>query len=283
MIKLQTVLPTYGVDTWVNLFTDTSGINAASTYYSVSDGELKVEGAKISQLLHDGTSPFGFDGYEEIRTDVRQSFTATYTGKLKSVKLMLSKTNSPTDNIIVSLHNKSGVLLANSSTVISGTSLTTTLTEYTFNFDYSITSGTQYFIYIERSSGRSSTNWYNISYTGTSGSYSGGSAGYNNAGSWVALGEDLYFIISQYADLATVLLGPVTTSSIFNRLALAVDQSANSGSIHWYYSSNGASWTEINSFNTMLTASLSATSLWLKCTLTLDAAVRGVAWGGFAV
>jgi hypothetical protein len=134
---------------------------------------------------------------------VSQSFTASRNYDLESIKLMLYRTGTPTDNLTIELFATSGELptgsaLSSGSINVATISATSSGTWYEATMSsYSLVSGTKYALRIKASS-NTSLNRFNWCSDGSSASYSGGALSYseNSGSSWTTpTTEDTMFEI----------------------------------------------------------------------------------------
>lgn len=102
-----------------------------------------------------------------------QSFVCGANGTLDSIAISLSKSGSPTGNLTVKLFadsggvNPTGSALSSSTTSLDVSTVSTSQTEYSFTFpnDYTLVSGTKYWLRIESTTTASNTNCINIWYS----------------------------------------------------------------------------------------------------------------------
>ena len=80
---------------------------------------------------------------------------------------------------------------------------------------------------------------------------------------------------------ATIIWNSVTPSEALTYIALTSDQSFTNGTINWYISQNGTNWTQITSLDALQAVNFTTNSLHLKCTMTGDAKVDAIAYGGY--
>lgn len=137
-----------------------------------------------------------------------QSFTVgAFSGVLDYVTLKLSKTGSPTGNLTVNLYsddgtgtNPSGSSLSTSSTLDVST-LTASGVDYTIQFpnDYSMVSGTKYWLVVSTSYSFSNSNHINWYQNNTTDSYTDGNANRSsNGSSWYSDQSTNDFVFSDY-------------------------------------------------------------------------------------
>jgi acyl-CoA reductase-like NAD-dependent aldehyde dehydrogenase len=79
---------------------------------------------------------------------------------------------------------------------------------------------------------------------------------------------------------ATIVWKPVTATETFKKMCVLATQTLNAGAINYYVSSNGSTWTQITALNAAQAVSFTGTSVYLKATITLNATIDIVAWGG---
>lgn len=103
-----------------------------------------------------------------------QSFTCGTTGTLDSISISLSKSGSPTGNLKIELYggdatSPTGSVLSTSANLDVST-VSASQTEYTLNFsnDYTMVSGTRYWLVISSNTTPSNTVCINIWYNNTS-------------------------------------------------------------------------------------------------------------------
>ncbi|MPM02101.1 hypothetical protein SDC9_48346 [bioreactor metagenome] len=280
-LKLQQTLSASDIDAWADLLTDDTLLNSANTA-DVIIGSGNLSRAIYSQLVENYQMDFGASASNHFM--VGQTFTTGAIMHVSSVKVKLSKTGSPTDNITAKIYSvSSGVpstLLYTSTNSISGSTLTTSFAEYEFLFSSAtLAANTVYAITLSRSSSVNASNYYNVR-DSSSDVYSGGTfLVYNSA--WTAIsGNDMYFIITG-ATAGTAIWSAVTATEALTYAAVCADQNNGTGSVAWYLSDDGTNWTAISALDEMQTVSFDAALVYLKCVLTADAKVSGVAWGGY--
>lgn len=129
-----------------------------------------------------GSSTGGLGWGTTSTVKVAQTFTPTFTADVCCIRVKLSKTGSPTDNIECKIYTdgttEPGTLVATSTNTVAGTDLTTSLVEKTFDFSTgdNLTGATKYWVVFSRTGSTSNTNYYKILYeTKTSQFYTGGS------------------------------------------------------------------------------------------------------------
>lgn len=119
-----------------------------------------------TQVFHE---PASYTSEYSLGTDTTriraQKFTAVSSKNVTVVRVMLAKVGSPTNNVSAKIYSDSsgspGSALATSTNSFTGTDLSTTPAEVTFNFSgYSLTPGTAYWIVLYVDSGWGSTDYY---------------------------------------------------------------------------------------------------------------------------
>lgn len=281
-IKLQLSLASSDIDAWADLLADYSMLDLATSLgISVTGGALSVI-STITQNTNDNALCFG---YNSSYTYEGQTFLMNGRASVSAVKVKLSKAKSPTDNVNMYLCATSGGLptsvIATSTTTLSGASISTSATEYTFNFSNVILEpDTTYAFYLARSGALSTVDYYNAHLKGSN-VYSGGME-VTYGTSWTAnSSQDLYFVLSFAETEGTVIWNAVTATEPLSFAAVAAEETLNSGSISYYLSDDGTNWTEITGLDTLQYVGLSATSVYLKAVITGNAALNGVSWGGY--
>jgi hypothetical protein len=173
-----------------------------------------------------------------------------------------------------------GSALYTSSTTISGTTLTASQTEQTFEFSgVSLTGGTTYAFLLTRSGALNSSHCYIVGESSTS-LYGGGAAYAYVSSVWTVRTKDLYFIIAG-GSTGTAVWEAVTPTEALTYAAVCAEQTEGTGSITWYLSDDGVNWTEVTALDTMQNVALTEAAVYLKCVLTGDATVDSVAYGGY--
>jgi hypothetical protein len=216
---------------------------ARNAYYSAgnlgwSARSLFAYRTAIQQLAANNTANFG---NLASLTSHAQSFTPGANMDVNEIRVPVLKVLSPVDNVTCAVYSDTGANLPNASiqaadNVYNGANISTTSSWLTFQFatPVSLTSGTKYWIVLERSGAVDATNYYRLSYTNTS-AYAGGGLSSNNAGTWGAE--------SSTNDLVFQILTE-TPSALY-----AVTQSTEPA-LHVYKSTDsGANWSEQDASN----------------------------------
>jgi hypothetical protein len=127
----------------------------------------------IQQLASSTGANFGNDLTAE---KVAQSFTPVSGISVNVIRVPLFKSGSPTDNVSVQIWSDTGASLPNASiataaNVYSGSSLSASAawTEFQFSTPVALTSGTKYWIVVQRSGAMDSANYYLVSRATVSG------------------------------------------------------------------------------------------------------------------
>ena len=159
------------------------------------------------------------------RTHVAQSFTPSVTGKVTKIQIHLwvGSSSTPTDHLKLSIQagssNPDGTALSNVVT-INANSLTTSAAEYTYTFstEPNLTSGTTYWIVLERDT-PASDGGYKLNRNTDGTAYSGGRLRYKESGTWedVAGDDDCTFKVYM-SEGENVITEPVTTVPTFATL-----------------------------------------------------------------
>lgn len=146
-------------------------------------------------------------GDAAARTKQSQQVIVTKHGRRYKIKLWLKKSGTPSDNVQVQIYdddgaNQPGSTLLSSTATYSGSSLTTSFQEITFELTESTTSSLvfnpdeKYHIVVSRSGANDAGNYYQLD-GGLAGAYDGQAYAYN--ASWTLLTTDLAFTeILQY-------------------------------------------------------------------------------------
>ena len=119
----------------------------------------------LDQSSRDGKVDFGGTA---ARTLVAQPFAAIGTGTLTEVRVWLDKVGAPTDNVVLEIQtdssgSPSGSVVGTVATV-AGSSLTTTITQYTYSTSIALTASTTYWLVLKRSGSADSANVYEVGY-----------------------------------------------------------------------------------------------------------------------
>ncbi|MPM04296.1 hypothetical protein SDC9_50572 [bioreactor metagenome] len=285
-IMLNLSLGTSNIDAWADLLDSTGNINSAvSNGWSLTANVLsqfKINHSAGAQNLILGSNPVNPE-------KIAQTFTVIAPTTLTTAKVFLAKSNSPTDNIYAYIYATSGGVptgsaLYTSTNYIVGSSLTGTPAEKVFYFtNVPLSANTVYALVFSRTGALDGSNNYRI-WSSSSGVYSGGRAYSYVSGVWgdtgVTSAYDLNFEVSS-ADPATIVWNPVTPTEPLAFAAVCAEQNLGTGTITWYLSDDGTSWTEVTALDTMQQVNFDAAALYLKCVLTGNATVSAVAWGGY--
>ena len=303
-LKLQQSLLKNDIDAWSDLFADTSAINTgSSTNYSVAGGQLKY----VPSLTTVGPT---YGTTATTRTDI-----GTYGWS------SLTEILSNTSGTAVCVGPSTGVIYTNrieaktfgfnipSNAIITGIAVTARKVAFqnTTNAhveDYQVRligadgnlKGDNKADTVSNwmpASGTTKTYGSNSDLWGTTWTYSDINS--SNFGISLAAkisagdgGENAYLdymnitIYYQIGNKAVVVWNAVTASEVLQYMAITATQNAGSGTISWFISNNGSTWTQITSLDTIQNLSLSSTSIYLKCEITAtNAYVNDVAWGGY--
>jgi hypothetical protein len=174
------------------------------------------------------TNPFSF-GDVVSSTRRSQSFTMpSGGGSVGQVAMFLTKTGTPTDNLQMDIYATNGAGLVTgtslgSATTISGSSLSTTMTQYTFTFSspVALTGSTQYAAVISRSGGNNTSNYYNF---GTQGAEVNSSekSGFDNGGTWSTITTDASLVVMGPSGDATTGWSSIATRTGFTTAILNI-------------------------------------------------------------
>lgn len=278
-LKLQQSLAASDIDAWSDLLADDSLISALSDSV-VLGGQLF---AGLSQLSSTYNANFGSS--TTISEKKGQSFLSTLGGSVSSVLVKLSKVGSPTDNVVMKIYETSagaptGSALYTSTNTIAGATITTSEVDYTFNFSGASLSGsTTYAFALERTGALNASNYYRTRHSASASPYANGSMVTYENSAWSVNNYDLYFSIRGLPGIAE--WSAVTPTEALSFVAICAEQTENAGTITWFLSDDGASWTEITSLDAMQDVGFDQAEIYLKCVLTGDATVEAVAYGGY--
>ena len=192
-----------------------SGLSIGSTYYlnTLNSKDL------ITFSLQSTDNVFGETSTYEKRGQTITWVADSYYTKLKSIKLYLFKTGTPTDNLIVKVYSSDKTTLLATSATIDGSTLTASASEYEFTFATTFTAvdATEYFFSIERSDSVDSSNYYNID-TRTNDDYAGGSLWSYNGSTWTEFsGGDYdakFIIVAQPDSISGIISSAPGTNSV---------------------------------------------------------------------
>lgn len=281
-MKLQLSLASSDIDAWADLLDDSAMIDTGECSAVLLTGGAMTALTQVPQLSYNN---FIYLGNNSTYVYIGQTFALSYPATLTSVRVKLSKAGSPTDNLNMYLCATSGGLptsvIATSTTTLSGASVSASATDYTFDFsDVPLSAGTTYAFYLARSGIPNVSNYYNVhQYNGNI--YAGGTS-LTYGTSWTAnSSQDLYFLLSFAETEGTVVWNAVTATEPLSFAAVAAEETLGTGSITYYISDDGTNWTEITGLDTLQYVGLSAAPVYLKAVITGDAALLGVAWGGY--
>jgi hypothetical protein len=173
-----------------------------------TDGSIGLQTAAIiSPDVRTASATDDVFGDLNARQSRGQSFVAA--GNATAVTVTLRKYGTPTDSIEVSIAPDSGGLpsvLPIETAFLSGTSLTTSLAEYTVPLTASLTSGVTYWVTLGRAT--DAANYYG--WARTSAAYSGGSGAIADLGTWSADSQDHSFGITCPSATGTINGGAFT-------------------------------------------------------------------------
>jgi hypothetical protein len=218
---------------------------AQNSYYSAgnlgwSARSLFAYRTAIQQLTAASNSTFGNN---VATTAVAQSFTPGANMDVNEIRVAIGKSASPTDDVSLAIYSDTGANLPNTAidtadNVYNGAVIPTISTyswlAYHFNTPVSLTSGTKYWIVIQRSGAVDVTNNYGAR-SDTGSLYAGGGRSQLNSGVWGAE--------SASVDLAFQILTE-TPSALY-----AVTQSTTP-ELHVFKSTDsGATWNEQDAAN----------------------------------
>jgi hypothetical protein len=216
---------------------------ARNSYYSAgnigwSARSLFAYRTAIQQLA--GTASQNF-GASTTQIAVAQSFTPGANLDVNEIRIPLVKTLAPTDNVSLNIYSDTGANAPNASiqaadNVYNGAAVSTAASWVAFQFatPVALTSGTKYWMVVERSGAADAANYYGVMTVGTS-AYAGGGRSISNAGVWGAE--------SATTDFAFQILTE-TPSALY-----AVTQSTEPALHVWKSTDDGATWTEQDTSN----------------------------------
>jgi hypothetical protein len=189
---------------------------------------------QIQQLVGASTQALGA---ATTNVEVGQSFTPGSAITLTEVRVVLGKSGSPVDNVILEIRadssNKpSTTVLGTATNVYNGANVVTTASwwSFVFNTTVALSAGTKYWIVLKRSTAVAAAS-YLINYN-TGSAYAGGGISISNAGTWSAE--------SATDDFAFQVIGQTPIAYY------AVTQDT---SLHVFKSSDAVTWTEQDSAN----------------------------------
>ena len=281
-LKLQQSLAASDIDAWADLLADGTRINAgAGSGYTLADGKLVCSG--ISQRSHNASAGFGTINYPKYG----QTFTTPSGGSftVNQIKTLLYKVGSPYDAVKMEIYETSSglptTLAGTSANTISGTSIPD-IREFTFSFSGLVLSAnTQYALVLSRTGATSDSNYYYLFMKDTE-SYPGGTLISCTTTTWsTSPTQDMYFVVFAEETSATVAWRPVTATQALACAAVTAEETLKNGTITFYLSDDGASWTEITDLDMSQAVNFGTASVYLKCVMTIDAELLGVAWGGY--
>lgn len=278
-IMLNLSLGTSNIDGWADLCIDTNQINMNITgsNVTVSNGILAANQILISQTNYSRSDQFGYTTGSDLQK-VGQSFTAV-SSDIGSITVKMQKVYYVTDPLIMKIYSTSSgkpyTLIGTSTNVVSVTA--DSLTDYTFYFsNINLTVGSLYAFTIERTGG--SSYYYKIGRTNSEGGFDGKRLNYYN-GAWHTSDMDLYFILSKTS--TDVVWKPKTATEPFTHAAICADAVPGTGSIDYYLSDDGNTWTKITAPDISQPVNFNSTSIYLKTVIAGNAALNGIAWGGY--
>ena len=274
-IMLNLSLGTSNIDAWADLLSNSSLIQSMSGAM-LSGGALSVYSATLSHPNSNSTSPFG-------RTDqpkIGQSFVAPGSGYIKDFEVTINKYGNPSDGVVAKLYQSDKTTLIAASNVVDALSISGVV-HFAFPNNAIVAFGTSYFISIERTGSANNSAYYELS-TERSGTYENGNMFFaNNSGTWTQSTSDIRMVIIVGVDSASVVWKPVTSTEPFVAAAVSLDAVIGSGHIACAVSDDGANWVEIDAPDLAQPVNFTNTSVYLKATLTGDAILSGIAWGGY--
>lgn len=286
-IMLNLSLGTSNIDAWADLLSDASRINTVeSSGYILNGGSIfAITGTETISQLTGLAGYYYFGSVSSSCKKVGQTFAISATRLLSSISVSLAKVGSPTDNLVIKVVDVAtySTVYATSTNTIVGSSLTTSPAVKTFTFsNVQLNSGTQYAFYLERSGSTSDAGYY---VTGQAGSslYAGGMlTAYTYSNVWqTAASNDMYFQINMVSpSSAIVVWNAVTSSEVFTKMAVAAELTLGTGTITFYVSPDGTTWTQITALNAAQVVSFAGTSVYLKAVITGNTSLSSVAWGG---
>jgi len=208
-----------------------------------------VPGTAIQQLTKNYTTSNLYLGYATSLDRVGQNFLTNSTdGVLNSITVALIKVNSPTSNITCKVYEADKLTLVGTATnEITPAEVTTSVADYTFNFDELILdTDTEYFYELDTSA--LSTNHYYRVYGVNSNAYTDGNSWRYVNGTWTANTQDCYFDI----DMSTwdYYFAKVSTEKGKNELQLGIALSETELYLQTWSISNKATSITMSRLNT---------------------------------
>jgi hypothetical protein len=216
---------------------------AQNSYYSAgnvgwSARSIFAYRTAIQHLIGNATGAFG---NAAATTANAQSFTPGANIDVNEVRIVVGKVLAPTDNVSLQIWSDTGANLPNASiatadNVYGGAAISTTASWLAFQFatPVSLTSGTKYWLVVQRSGAADASNYY-YNYWNTASGYASGGRSILNTGTWSAE--------SGTVDLAFQILTE-TPSALY-----AVTQSTTPELHVWKSTDSGATWTEQDTAN----------------------------------
>jgi len=175
-----------------------TGLSIGSTYYlKINAGSTvdttQKQTTKNSEIQFSGVA---VNGSNEGKAG--QTFTTgTVYNALDYIVLALEKIGSPTDNLYCKVYaSDKTTLVATSTTILDGSTLTTSHVDKTFNFSgEELDKSTIYFIEVSRSGAYNLNNRYSVGLNVSSNTYAGGSSfqWHNSTNAWADVNFDLVF------------------------------------------------------------------------------------------
>lgn len=281
LTSLQLTANSINIDAWCDLLTDDSMMNTATSKgYQIAAGNLTnysittPTGGSIGSTA----SSFGFPNNPEIGTMIKQDTGAPLS--LGSVIVQLSTEQSPQDGMRLIIKElvdglPTGNILAESSNIVSGLSLTTEFQDFEFVFNKpTLQSGVGYALIFQRTGTPTSSDYYETNMIGTPGTiYS-----LNNSGVW-SRSAGSYQYYTQVNFVGDIKWDPVESSEVLNRIAIVANGS-NLDAIDWYISDDGINWIDINNLQQMYDTEFDNVQVYLRCVINNAATINAIAWGG---
>lgn len=282
MLNLALGMPDTGVDAWADLLSDWNQVNV-----TVSDGNRTISTGGLQRVLTVAVSSSNeymqnWGNNNGLYNKVAQTFTITSSG-LDSVKVYLAKYGSPTDTVTMKITAVSGDIptttLYNATAAVNVTS--SSGAEYTFNFDnVALEKNTTYAFVLERTGAQDSSNYYKCGMKDFNPYANGKMVRWGSSDGWNALdANDMYFYA--YKNDVNIVWNAKTATEALSYAAICADKTLGTGSIRYYLSDDGSTWTEITALDTLQAVNFEGTSVYLRVVITGDAALNGIAWGGY--
>jgi len=308
-LKLQMALSSTDIDAWSDVLTDNSLINdSLSSFYSVSDDSLVVKSyfavTKSPQTAVNDSSAGDLAWSNPDSACIKHSEDGSFAGLgagtsqylkasnfgfsipsnavINGIQIDVLKGEATDENyyncydvsayIVTASGNISTVQNKKSSYQWSHVSLDSSFSNYISNRPYTNYGG--------------STDLWGLSWTPldiNSSNFGFAFQALNgNSSKWAVVDHiKITVFYTVPSPTATIIWNSVTPSEALTYIAITSDQSFTSGTINWYISENGTNWIKITSLDTLQAVNFTLNSLHLKCTMTGDAKIDAVAFGGY--